>query len=505
MKRNILFSTTGWKSHLSREKAERIAADNSKEEKTNKVITSRSNPDNNHYPSEKLMHDSIANTKAELNERCNAEEQRARKVEEEILSSIGHLEVKEAIFSHRPTGGDIPVVDGSAKIKSIKGYTLLWNQYAGIVDSQTTDNTLIASKGDGSYIVQTAVDETAGSDISVKISENISGCNGHKLLFYGAPKGSSSASYCLYAEKSGQCDTGDGCIIESAQDGESFAIRVSKGTNINREVIFTPQIFDLTKMFGWGNEPASVEKFRALFPLPLYEYCSGKLVSLKACDIKTTSFNQFNGRYAAVLAHRPYYLGGTYRSIGFSQQRSGDATPFTIPRSRIYIPATNGYIHATGENICINFSDENRNGEYSDYIEYFNPLPVETYFPDGMKSVGSVYDEMTEDKIITRIATRAYASGDESNATVITDGKETYYVKESEAVTAPDTAPSLSYTTKSGGTEEVIYTEHSTPMRADIVYPFNVQESIKENRKTVVALTKRIAELEAMINAASIN
>lgn len=42
---------------------------------------------------------------------------------------------------------------------------------------------------------------------------------------------------------------------------------------------FTLQLFDLTAMFGNGNEPTSVEEFEAMFPNDYYQYNAGEIVS----------------------------------------------------------------------------------------------------------------------------------------------------------------------------------------------------------------------------------
>lgn len=39
------------------------------------------------------------------------------------------------------------------------------------------------------------------------------------------------------------------------------------------------QIFDLTQMFGAGNEPASVEEFEKMFPADYYPYNAGEIIS----------------------------------------------------------------------------------------------------------------------------------------------------------------------------------------------------------------------------------
>ena len=48
-------------------------------------------------------------------------------------------------------------------------------------------------------------------------------------------------------------------------------MQINKGTTVSN-LTFKPQIFDLTEMYGSGNEPTTVEQFRADFPNELYDY-----------------------------------------------------------------------------------------------------------------------------------------------------------------------------------------------------------------------------------------
>ena len=45
------------------------------------------------------------------------------------------------------------------------------------------------------------------------------------------------------------------------------------------------EVFDLTKMFGSGNEPATVEEFEAMFPGEGYSYNAGELLSAGVNEI----------------------------------------------------------------------------------------------------------------------------------------------------------------------------------------------------------------------------
>ena len=52
---------------------------------------------------------------------------------------------------------------------------------------------------------------------------------------------------------------------------QRVALRVRRGYTANN-LVFKPQLFDLTAMYGAGNEPTTVEQFRADYPNDLYEY-----------------------------------------------------------------------------------------------------------------------------------------------------------------------------------------------------------------------------------------
>ena len=66
---------------------------------------------------------------------------------------------------------------------------------------------------------------------------------------------------------------------------------------------------------------------------------------------------------------------------------------------------TSAYGVKYNNDICINLSHTGyRNGEYEPYKEFTRELDViKKYFPDGMKSTGTAYDEITSTKAITRI------------------------------------------------------------------------------------------------------
>lgn len=60
------------------------------------------------------------------------------------------------------------------------------------------------------------------------------------------------------------------------------------------DTVLIPQIFDLTEMYGAGNEPTTVEEFRADFPDDLYEYTPYCWASMKNIRYIDTTKNLFD-------------------------------------------------------------------------------------------------------------------------------------------------------------------------------------------------------------------
>ena len=84
-----------------------------------------------------------------------------------------------------------------------------------------------------------------------------------------------------------------------------------------------------------------------------------------------------------------------------------------------------------------------------------------------MKSAGNAYDELTESKAITRVGSRAYQSGDESDTSVITDGTTTYYALATPTETDADL--DLDFMAYEDGTEQLLPINTATPTTSPIL------------------------------------
>jgi hypothetical protein len=137
------------------------------------------------------------------------------------------------------------------------------------------------------------------------------------------------------------------------------------------------QLYDLTQMFGAGNEPQSVAEFERMFPEAYYPYSAPTLKPVQIAGVASTDAQ-----------------GGELDSVEWTAQT--------------------------------------------------------------LRAAGSVRDELTSDELVTRVGERAYQSGDESDATVRTDGTTTYYPLATPTTTPISPALPMTYRIEQGGTESII-------------------------------------------------
>lgn len=113
----------------------------------------------------------------------------------------------------------------------------------------------------------------------------------HIYLITGCPEGGSLQTYNLRYSSNGFGDIGNG-VITSGKNINNFRIAITQGTTVEN-LIFTPQLFDLTAMYGAGNEPKTLAEFRKDFPESYYPYNSIHTKNLWTCN-KTAYFYKYD-------------------------------------------------------------------------------------------------------------------------------------------------------------------------------------------------------------------
>ena len=163
-----------------------------------------------------------------------------------------------------------------AAINSYGGRSLAWNQLCDSSQStQTKNGVTFTNNGDGSW----TVNGTASADASYQISGFYKIFASHKYFISGTPAGGSLSTYYVNVNGVGQ-DAGGGSIINSSISSAygCSIVSVKQGVTVNN-LVFRPRVSDLTLMFGAGNEPSTVEEFRAIFPNDIPAFNAGEIKS----------------------------------------------------------------------------------------------------------------------------------------------------------------------------------------------------------------------------------
>ena len=201
-------------------------------------------------------------------------------------------QINSDMWNHRTTGGSISIGEDAAKIQKIKGNTLVWNQLADMsrVISQTKNGVTLTKNADNSI--------TLSSENSVEervfffyYDESASAWHypAHK---YFVNHTGAFVSFIIYKNNSADVGAGTAVVsdliksLESSDIITGFAFGVLPG--FVGSFTFTPNLIDLTQMFGAGNEPTTVAEFEAMFPEDYYAYNEGELISLNPTGIKST-------------------------------------------------------------------------------------------------------------------------------------------------------------------------------------------------------------------------
>lgn len=332
-------------------------------------------------------------------------------------------------YVYRKTGGSLDV--GNRKLEKIVGGTIVWNQLVQITASSTTQNGVtITANADGSIVF----DGTATGNVLFNAYPASPITPGHVILIAGCPSGGSTASYFLAdGYGTGAYDIGKGKVYKTfgTQQTTIAQHRIQSGT-VCDNLVFKPQIYDLTQMFGTAiadyvlsldtaNSGAGLAWFRSMFPNAVYTYNPGELMSVQTTQHETVGFNQWDEEWEQgtfgtssgdniartdqirsknlipVIPGATYYFstsnGAAWTMFFDENQEIVDAPTldnsaswlasgrcvgisnrtFTMPQNAHYIRfyITQSYGNTYKNDICLNLSWTGyRNGEYEPYSKH---------------------------------------------------------------------------------------------------------------------------------------
>ena len=288
---------------------------------------------------------------------------------------------------------------------------------------------------------------------------------GHKYAMSGCPNGGSRDSFYMscYSSNSWQgekFDTGNGVVFSVTENVSNGYPRmaVAKGTIITTPIYFQPQLIDLTLMFGAGNEPTTYEEFlqRKPFVEDEFAYNEGTIVNNKVEKVVTTgrnlcpyleqgtlSIHDGSERPSTTRVRTPfipisnkysyctmlnkwsirngcfYDRNKNFISFGYPSISNGVLDSSDIPANaafyRLIYSAQNGNDVVTPSYDVFMFAVGNTTiptTKYEPYEEHtlnlawikdIKDTEGVKLFEDGMKSVGTTFDEVGKNKAVKRI------------------------------------------------------------------------------------------------------
>lgn len=213
-----------------------------------------------------------------------------------------------------PTGGKL------MSVKNVGGKSVVWNQLisqlieaksASVAGAKLTDKTL-------------QISGTSTNVVFLRIVPVQTAIIGHKYLFHShASDTAELSSFNGFYNNESETDKrfyeyGKGTIFTNADNAIEMRLRLDADVTVNFQI--TPQLFDLTLIFGSGNEPTSVEEFEKIFPADYYPYNAGEIISAGTEEIVEQGKNLLNADdyYAAYKQSDGSYLNNSSDFAGIN-------------------------------------------------------------------------------------------------------------------------------------------------------------------------------------------
>ena len=164
------------------------------------------------------------------------------------------------------------------------------------VGTSTSNGITYTNNGDGTITINGTATAWSAYVTSLKFDMFL----GHKYLLYPSPTDVNVSLQCGLRNAAGVwlvqwlCNSPTVYTLtnENVATGQ-FWIGVQKGKTVSN-VTVSPQAFDLTEMYGAGNEPTTVAEFKAKFPNELYDYSPRCWVKSYKTGLIAQTKNLFN-------------------------------------------------------------------------------------------------------------------------------------------------------------------------------------------------------------------
>lgn len=353
----------------------------------------------------------------------------------------------ETPFYERITANGINVLNPTALLKGVKGNTLIWEQrwyWGGTLNYNEPNNISNVVKGSGTIASEITYSAHINDTIIISTGSQLKVGNIYYMGFYVRFPNNPELTTCrigigdasskgFFRGNTYSRPVNNGVAFVKDIKTADYAISAIEFLNNSKYnwipsggvdiEIFDINVFNLTYIFGKGNEPTTTVAFDEMFPYKQYDYNTGKILNARPTDFVSRSRNIWDedwetgqidsstgenksgttmGRsknYIPILPNTRYYYskqsGGTFDFYAAYYDinknfilRRAEHSDFTTHEDAYYMRfQTHTNYGATYNNdICIAPYDEAKNGTYTPYFEDVINLDVTTLKP----STGSI-------------------------------------------------------------------------------------------------------------------
>ena len=343
---------------------------------------------------------------------------------------VGRGDVQDAQINFRPSAGADNITDGAARIERIKGNSVVYNQLVKNADFRngtegwsTSNGTLSANNGAFKFI------SSGNSACFYRYFENYIPSNHKVLVMVDCQRASSDTStFGIYLHRAGASNS-DAYISNSfaSNSRNTLCAFMTTTAPIERVLIYptmnvgagyetsiySVSVIDLTQMFGAGNEPTTYEEYLQRKPMNIedeFAYNEGELIDMKVDSLISTSDNAYDytKEYARVMGEHTYdcsYGTAFVEKVYFSTDKDNivaEENAMTSENGKYTFPSDGYAVPYTADGdvreycVCLNHSYTKPHPPYQQEVKDLSF--ISEAFPKGMRSAGSVFDEIRFNK-----------------------------------------------------------------------------------------------------------
>ena len=431
-----------------------------------------------------------------------------------VADNLSGVDVVASEFTTRQSGGGA-ILDGTARIEAIKGNSIVWNQLAtapsltgwgfptSSVEAEILEKGEVYLKGLGVYALGSAT-----------VSPRIPLISGHTYLYsfdlkrsinerWGVYLGNNwwASSYTL-SDPINAADTWihvEQIATPSGELNRGLWIYPWNNTQLTEGEAWIKNVvvYDLTKMFGAGNEPETVDEFYQRLPIEVDPmlYNEGQMINLIPSGIKSYSADeepierfQDLSLIGTLFPDGMKSAGEFHDEIRYNKEtqkwekitRIGEVDLGSLNWS--YARDIGYFYSAPSEDIGggNTFKDINQQVVLINSVD-FTGLHWSAFtnnYVDPRNNAISLFYTPDFDAVRANILCNEYT--DVALFKEYLKGKKAYYVLNEPIVEELEFNGNLDYQVWNGGIEELVADNPSSALKADIAYGFNAHGKIKE-------------------------